>query len=113
MMAEPYLERLSQILDHLKGWSADGVRLESKHFFSGAALYANGKIFAMLSPAGFAVKLPTELQQSLIDEGKGKKFRFFEQGPIKKGYIALPDSIVADERKLKELLLVSVRYAIG
>lgn len=112
-MAEPYLEHLSQIVDGLKEGFGDGVRFESKHFFSGAALYANGKIFASLSPAGFAVKLPAELRKTLIAEGKGTEFRFLDQGPIKTDYIALSDSMVSDERKLEELLMVSVSYAIG
>ena len=112
-MAEPYLEYLSQIIEGLKDSRTDGVRLETKHFFSGAAGYANGKIFASLSPSGFALKLPDELRQSLIDEGKGSEFRFFDQGPIKKEYVALPGSTVSDERKLEDLLMVGISYALG
>ncbi len=112
-MAEPYLELLSHIVDRLGPVSAENVTLKAQHFFSGAALYANGKICASLSPAGFAVKLPAELRQSLINERKGKEFRFFPKGPIKREYVALSDSIVQDEEMLEKLINLSARYVVG
>jgi len=112
-VAEPYLEHLSHIVDRLGPVSVENVTLKTKHFFSGAALYANGKICASLSPAGFAVKLPAELRQSLINERKGKEFRFFPKGPIKREYVALSDSIVQDEEMLEKLINHSARYAVG
>jgi TfoX/Sxy family transcriptional regulator of competence genes len=112
-MTEPYLERLSQIVDRLMLDSAERVTLEIKHFFSGAALYANGKICGSLSPAGFALKLPARVGQTLIDEGKGREFRYFAKGPIKREYVALSESIIQDEGKLAKLIEMSVSYAIG
>ena len=53
-MAHPYLEQL-QIL--VRNIDRGDVELVSKHFFSGAALYADGKICASLTPAGLAFKL--------------------------------------------------------
>lgn len=53
-MAHPYLEQLQSLVStELRG---DGD-LTCKHFFSGTALYANGRICASLSPAGLAFKL--------------------------------------------------------
>ena len=112
-MAEPYLTRLAQIVDGLQPLQAGDVKLESRHFFSGAALYANGKIFASLSPAGFAVKLPADRRWSLIEEGKGTEFRFFPNGPIKREYVALSESTIADEESLRELIALGVDYALG
>ena len=112
-MAEPYLEQLSQIVDRLGSASFKGVMLETKHFFSGAALYANGKICATLSPSGFALKLPSELRQSLIDQGKAAEFRFFKSGPIKREYAALSDAVVEDEEALHPLIETSVTYVAG
>ena len=112
-MAEPYLERLSQIVTRLGLVSAESVTLETQHFFSGAALYANGRICASLSPAGFAVKLPALLRSSLIHERKGKEFRFFTKGPIKREYIALSDSVIQNEEMLQKLIDTSVSYAVG
>lgn len=112
-MAEPYLERLSQIVDRIGLVSAEGATLATKHFFSGAALYANGRICASLSPAGFAVKLPAGARQSLIDERNGKEFRFFAKGPIKREYVALSESVVRDEEMLENLVNMSAGHAVG
>jgi TfoX/Sxy family transcriptional regulator of competence genes len=112
-MAEPYFKRLSVIVDRLGLVTPDSVVLETMHFFSGAALHANGTMCASLSPSGFAVKLPAELRQSLIGEGKANEIRFFESGPIKREYVALADAIVQDQEALQKLIEMSVRYAIG
>ena len=112
-MAEPYLERLSQIITRLEPVSDENLTLETKHFFNGAALYVNGKICATLSPAGFALKLPSEVRSTLIDEGKGQEFRFFPKGPIKREYVALSDSILQDEDMLREIVYLSTSYAAG
>jgi TfoX/Sxy family transcriptional regulator of competence genes len=110
-MAEPYLERLSQIVARLEPVLDENLTLEAKHFFSGAALYANGKICASLSPTGFALKLPTEVRTSLIEERKGKEFRFFPNGPLKREYVALSNAIIQDEEKLRELISLSASFA--
>ena len=112
-MAKLYLARLSQIVDRLGPVSADGVALETKHFFSGAALYANGRICASLSPAGFAIQLPAGVRKCLINERKGKEFRFFAKGPIKREYVVLSESVVQDEGMLQQLLDMSAAYAVG
>ena len=109
-MAEPYLERLSQMVSRLELSQARGVALESKHFFSGAALYANGKICASLSPMGLAVKLPADVRRSLIEESKGTEFQFFASGPIKREYVALLESILQDDETLREILNTSINY---
>ena len=100
-------------MERLEPIPLEYVTLETKHFFSGAALYANGKICATLGPAGFAVKLPEESRRTLIDDGNGKEFRFFEKGPIKREYVALSDTIVQDEQALRKLIQTGVRYAAG
>ena len=111
-MAEPYLTRLARIVDVLGPPQFGGATIESKHFFSGAALYANGKIFASLGPKGFAVKLPADTRKSLIEEGKGTEFRFFAHGPVKREYVALAESTVADEELGRELIALSVDHAL-
>ena len=61
-MAEPYLSGLLEKISvfDLQTLDKDGleVELEARHFFGGAALYANGKICASWTPAGFGLKLP-------------------------------------------------------
>ena len=112
-MAQPYLERLSQIVSGFRPLSTDSVTLETRHFFSGAALYADGLICASLSPAGFAIKLPSEIRQSLIDDGEGREFQFFAKGPIKREYVALSESVLQDDETLGRLIGISVTYAVG
>ncbi len=111
-MAEPYLTRLKGIIERFGSLEIDDAKLEAKHFFSGAALYANGKIFASMSPAGFAIKLPTDRRKRFIDAGIGTEFRFFASGPIKQEYVALSGLTVADEKVLQELVNLSVTYVL-
>ena len=112
-MAEPYLNDLSRIVERLEPIPLENVTLETKHFFSGAALYANGKICASLGPVGFAVKLPEDIRQSLISEGNADEFRFFEKGPIKREYALLSDAIIQDEKALRKLIEICAQYAVG
>ena len=44
-MAKKYLEKLSSLLRQTLPHGFKDVKLDCKHFFSGAAIYANGKIF--------------------------------------------------------------------
>ncbi|UCG26167.1 MAG: TfoX/Sxy family protein [Chloroflexota bacterium] len=112
-MAEPYLERLRQLIGQLELPGARDTTLEPKHFFSGAALYANGKICALFSPTGFALKLPAAMRQTLIEAGKGGDFRFFDEGPVKRDYVALAEVVQRDDEALRELINASVYYIVG
>jgi TfoX/Sxy family transcriptional regulator of competence genes len=75
-MTQSYLEHLSQMVNGLEPLQIRGVTIEFRHFFSGALLYVNGKIYALFSPASFALKLPGTKRQSLIHDGIGEEFRF-------------------------------------
>ncbi len=111
-MAEPYLTRLAQLVESLGPLQTGDATIEQKHFFSGAALYADEKIIASLSPAGFAIKLPADTRRRLIDEDRGTEFRFFPTGPVKQEYVALSESTIADVESLRELLTLSLDYAL-
>jgi len=106
-MAEPFF---SQILKLIEGIEFPDVTLECKHFFSGAALYADDKIMASFSPAGFAIKLPAGERKKLIQKGKGVGFRFFPDGPIKKEYVLLNESVIQDEEAFQEIFRKSIGY---
>jgi len=108
-MAEPFF---SQMLKFIEGIEFPDVTLQCKHFFSGAALYANDKIMASFSPAGFAIKLPAVERKNLIQKGRGVEFRFFPDGPIKKEYVLLNESVIQDEESFQELFRESVGYVI-
>ena len=109
-MAEPYLELLSEQIATLDLPDTDGVLLESRHFFSGAALYANGRICASLTPAGFGLKLPAEVRDGLIGNGEGRELRYFPKAPIKKQYVVLSESLVDDPKALRSLLEQCIAY---
>jgi TfoX/Sxy family transcriptional regulator of competence genes len=109
-MAEPYLEMLTKKIESLELLTSEEVLLECKHFFSGAALYANGKICASLTPAGFGLKLPAEVRSRLLEEGDAEELRYFEKAPAKKEYVVLSKTIVDDSERLTSFLNQSIGY---
>ena len=111
-MAEPYLESLTKKIDTLELPTSDELILEFKHFFSGAALYANGKICASLTPAGFGLKVPGDVRKRLIDVGEGGELHYFVKAPVKKMYVVLPQAVVDDPQRLRSLLELSIAYVL-
>ena len=109
-MAQPYFDRLTAELRESDLPKTRGVVIECKHFFSGAALYANGKIFASLTPAGFAIKLPEESRSELLRQRRGRCLRYFKAGPIKKDYVVLSRATADDREVLRDLLRAGIRY---
>src|SRR5438552_17646503 len=87
-MAEPYRERLATLVRVARPSNAHGVRLECRHFFSGAALYANGTICASLTPVGSAVKLPETSRAALLRQRRARPLRDVMRAPSE------PESVV-------------------
>lgn len=85
-MAKEYFEKLSRLVSTLKIGTEVDDRIEVRHFFSGAALYAEGVICVSWSPVGLAFKLPEEEVASLINSGAAKPLKYFAKGHVKKGY---------------------------
>ncbi len=110
-MAKEYLERLETMLEPAARKLGPGVKLEIKHFFSGAAAYASGRICITLTPVGLAMKLPENSRVRLLKTG-AKPLRYFPKAPIKKDYVVLPPSIRDDKRKLKYWAERSLTYAL-
>ena len=108
-MAREYLEKLSTLIKKAVPNQLKSIRLECKHFFSGAALYANGKICVTLTPKGFAVKLPENIRKKLLKEGKAKKLRYFPKAPVKKEYVVLPNAITDDLKILRHYIKMSIK----
>ena len=88
-MAQPYLTTLEDLIAGELGGIAG---LVCKHFFSGAALYMDAKICATLTFDGFAFKLPEQRCIELIESGKASPLRYFENSPIKRGYVLIADA---------------------
>jgi len=74
-VAKFYLEKLTQLVSDLDIEDELAVALEVKHFFSGAALYADKVICASWSPAGIAFKLPQSEVAELIASGIAKPLK--------------------------------------
>lgn len=109
-MAKKYLDRMIELLSPLITGKFNRISFEYKHFFSGAALFANGKICMTLTPVGFALKLPEQLRESLIKEG-AKKLRYFPKAPIKKEYVLLSRKLMDDQTTFNNIIEVCVNYA--
>lgn len=88
------------------------VNLECKHFFSGAAVYADGRICISLTPVGFAIKLPEKSIDVLLKEKGTKNLRYFAKGPIKKDYVVLPKAMVNDMKILRSWVKLTIEYAL-
>ncbi len=112
-MAKKYLERLSAEVHRATPESVRGVELECKHFFSGAALYANGKICASLTPVGFAIKLPGHLRARLLEQRRARPLRYFANAPVKKEYVVLVRAIVGNPAELSRWLTISIKHVAG
>ena len=109
-MAEPQLQTLRSLLERLGANLDRKDTLESKHFFSGAAAYANGRIFMTLTTVGLALKLPKDSRELLIGNG-ARPLRYFPKGPIKKDYVVVPKALANDEETLTSWIRKSIRFA--
>ena len=111
-MAKEYLEKLTEILKRATARRFASVKFECKHFFSGAAVYADGRICISLTPAGFAIKLPEEQRKILLRKRGTKCLRYFPKAPIKKDYVLLPVSMINDTKELRMLVKLTIEYVL-
>lgn len=86
-MAKEYFDKLSNLLTDIDLEKEIALPVETKHFFSGAALYANKIICVSWSPVGLAFKLSEQEVNELITTGAAKPLKYFPKGPIKNGYV--------------------------
>ncbi len=110
-MAKEYLEKLEALLAPVARKLSPEVALEIKHFFSGAAAYANGRICITLTTVGLALKLPEDSRARLMKTG-AKPLRYFPNGPIKKDYVVVPRSHREDKRKLATWARKSIDHVL-
>jgi len=109
-MTKEYLDKLSNLINKIYPTKPKNIEITIKHFFSGAALYANEKICITLSPTGLALKLPEKERIKLLKEKGVKPLMYFPKAPIKKEYLVLPKSKIKDLKKLKPLVKTSIDY---
>ncbi|MCZ6776821.1 MAG: TfoX/Sxy family protein [Ignavibacteria bacterium] len=111
-MAKEYLDKLSEIMKQATARRFKDVNLECRYFFSGAAVYADGRICISLTPVGFAIKLPETSRDVLLKEKGTKNLRYFSKGPIKKDYVVLPKVMLHDMKVLRSWVKVTIEYAL-
>ena len=97
-MAQPYLNDLTKLVRDI---DSGGIDLACRHFFSGAALYADGQICASLTPKGLAFKLPESRCVELFAENSAIPLRYFDKSPVKRGYILIPDIGALSKRNIR------------
>ena len=85
-MAREYFEKLTDLEHELQIEDEVESVLEVKHFFSGAALYSNGRICASWSPVGLAFNLSEQEASDLIASGEAMPLCYFAGGNVKSGY---------------------------
>ena len=107
-MAQPYLDQLTALIRETIHSGKAGTSVECRHFFSGAAAYADGKVFAMVTPLGLALKLPPVDCQTLMELHGATPLRQFPEGPVKKDYVVLPPAMRRDPAALRPWLNASV-----
>ena len=111
-MAEKYLQQLSELMKGASTRKNKNIQLECKHFFSGAAVYTNGKICMSLSPVGFAIKLPEGHRNNLLKEKNAKTLRYFPGAPVKKEYVVFPKAMLKDKKALRFWMKLSLAYVL-
>ena len=109
-MAESYLETLRAMIERAAPKLDFDGDIACKHFFGGAAAYANGKIFMSLTDVGLALKLPEPDRKSLMATG-GKPLKYFPKAPVKKEYVVVPPHLLTDETALLPWVQSSVDFA--
>ncbi|MGI9413969.1 MAG: TfoX/Sxy family protein [Hyphomicrobiales bacterium] len=110
-MVERYRAELQDIVGRFEDREHPSTGIECRHFFSGAAAYADGRIFMSLSPAGLALKLPEAVRDTLLAEG-ACALRYFPKAPVKKDYVVLPDSLAGDDAALHALIAKAISYSL-
>ena len=111
-MVQAYVEKLTDLMQQAASERHRDVRLEIKHFFSGAAVYADSAICITLTPTGLALKLPEQHRTTLLQKHGATPLRYFPKAPLKKEYVVLPAAIMDDRMTLRRWVAESIGYAV-
>lgn len=111
-MAQAYLDQLTDLMAELAPCLAATAGLTLRHFFSGAAVYADDRICISFTPAGFALKLPQDLRNELMKEKGAKSLQYFPSAPLKKAYVVLPQRMLDDKEALCFWVDKSIDYVL-
>ena len=109
-MSQSHLDVLRSLLERVTLDPDSRNAIECKLFFSGAAAYANGRIFMTLTTVGLALKLPEESRAALMKRG-ARPLRYFAKAPVKKVYVILPQTLAKDDVALASWIKESIRFS--
>lgn len=110
-MAKEYFDRLDSLLRPVIGTLPSKIEVTTKHFFGGAAAYANGRICITLTTVGLAMKLPEDSRSELKKTG-ARPLRYFPNGPIKQHYVIVPQVLWENQDDLAFWAQKSIDYAL-
>ncbi len=110
-MTGDFVDKLQSLLRPVTDELAAGTTLDIRHFFGGAAAYANGRICISLTLAGLALKLPPHFRTELIEAG-AKPLRYFPNAPIKKQYVIMPPEYRDDAERLTACARKSIDHVL-
>ena len=85
--------------------------LRFRSMFGGVGVYAEGPMFASLSGAGLALKLPTADRQELIDGFGAVPLQYRLEAPVSKSKVVIPAAVRSDPAALGRWLARSIACA--
>jgi DNA transformation protein len=85
--------------------------LRFRSMFGGVGVYADGPMFAAITEAGLALKLPPADRETLIEHWGTVPFQYRPNGPISKNKILIPDEVRSDPDRLAPWLERSIDFA--
>jgi len=104
------LNHLTNVLKGVRPRLAVNRRLEFKNCFVAVAGYVDGHIFISCGKFGVALRLPPDCLVELFREEDVLQLRYFKKGHVKKEYAVIPQRIIDDRNRLKQLVDTSVRF---
>ncbi len=110
-MNNTYFNTITSLLKQARPRLARTYKVEFKHCFGAIAGYIDGHIFISCGKFGVALRLPPENLENLFKEKGVKPLKYFPHGHIKKDYAVLPQRIMKNEQRFKELIEKSIKYA--
>lgn len=106
-----FIQQVTELLKQARPRLSMTHQLEFKNCFGAIAGYVDGHIFISCGKFGVALRLPPETLASLFDVKEVKQLKYFPSGHIKKEYAVLPQQIIENKQRFKELLDESIKYA--
>ena len=110
-MNPSYLSSLEDLLKQVLPTDVKHKRFEFKNCFGAVACYVDGNIFVSYGKFGLALKLPPRSLAALSREADVLPLRYFKNGHVKREYAVIPERILNDRRRFRELLNKSIKFA--